>query len=171
MAPCRAPAGSYRAKTKGNIERPYRYVRQHFWLAHSFRNLDDLNAQFDEWRVQIANPRVHATTRRVVDEHFAEERPALIAHPDIPYSAVLTIERRVSREGMVSIGGNLYRATLAELIEALGRAEREGRLIEKIRFLGRSSLLIVDEIGYLPITPGGANLFSSSSTPATRKAP
>ena len=45
------------------------------------------------------------------------------------------------------------------MIEALGRAEREGRLIEKIRFLGRSSLLIVDEIGYLPITPGGANLF------------
>ena len=98
----------YRAKTKGKIERPYRYVRQDFWLARSFRNLDDLNAQFDDWRTQIANPRVHATTRRVVDQHFAEERPALIAHPAIPYSAVLTIERRVSREGMVSVGGNLY---------------------------------------------------------------
>ena len=36
----------YRAKTKGKIERPYRYVRQDFWLARSFRNLDDLNAQF-----------------------------------------------------------------------------------------------------------------------------
>jgi hypothetical protein len=59
----------------------------------------------------------------------------------------------------VTAGRRVYRATLAELIEALGRAEREGRLIEKIRFLGRSSLLIVDEIGYLPITPGGANLF------------
>jgi len=41
----------------------------------------------------------------------------------------------------------------------LGRAEREGRLGEKIRFLARPSLLIVDEIGYLPITSGGANLF------------
>jgi hypothetical protein len=59
----------------------------------------------------------------------------------------------------VKAGRRVYRATLAELIEALGRAEREGRLIEKIRFLSRSSLLIVDEIGYLPITPGGANLF------------
>jgi len=37
-----------------------------------------------------------------------EERPALITHPAGPYSAVLTIERRVSREGMVSVGGNLY---------------------------------------------------------------
>jgi len=60
----------------------------------------------------------------------------------------------------VKAGRRVYRATLAKLIEALGRAEREGRLIEKIRSLGRSSLLIVDEIGYLPITPGGANLFS-----------
>ena len=78
----------YRAKTKGEIERPYRYVRQEFWLARSFRNLDDLNAQFGDWRTQIANPRVRATTRRVVDEHFAEERPALIAHPAVDRRAI-----------------------------------------------------------------------------------
>jgi DNA replication protein DnaC len=59
----------------------------------------------------------------------------------------------------VKAGKSVYRCTLAELIEALGRAERDGRLGEKIRFLARPSLLIVDEIGYLPITPGGANLF------------
>jgi DNA replication protein DnaC len=59
----------------------------------------------------------------------------------------------------VKAGRSVYRCSLAELVEALGRAEREGRLTEKIRFLARPSLLIVDEIGYLPITPGGANLF------------
>ena len=59
----------------------------------------------------------------------------------------------------VKAGRSVYRATLAELIEALARAEREGRLRDKIRVYSRTSLLIVDEIGYLPITPGGANLF------------
>ncbi len=98
----------YRAKTKGKVERPYRYVRQDFFLARTFRNMDDLNHQFDQWRIEIANPRVHATTNRVVDAHFAEEKPALIVHPAIAYSAVLTVERRVSHEGMVSVGGNLY---------------------------------------------------------------
>lgn len=98
----------YRAQTKGKIERPYRYVREDFFLARTFRNLEDLNAQFEAWRTTVANARVHATTRQVVEQHFAEERPALIAHPAVPYSAVLTIERRVSREGMVSVGGNLY---------------------------------------------------------------
>ena len=43
-------------------------------------------------------------------------------------------------------GKAVYRSTLAELIETLGRAEREGRLTEKLRFYSRSSLLIVDEI-------------------------
>ena len=59
----------------------------------------------------------------------------------------------------VKAGKSVYRATLAELIEALVRAEREGRLAERLRFHARAALLIVDEIGYLPITGGGANLF------------
>lgn len=59
----------------------------------------------------------------------------------------------------VKAGKSVYRCTLAELIEALSRAEREGRLVEKIRFYSRAALLIIDEIGYLPITTGGANLF------------
>jgi transposase len=96
----------YRAKTKGKVERPYRYVRQDFFLARSFRNLDDLNAQFDGWLVEIANPRCHATTRRIVVEAFAEEQ--LQALPAIPYSAAITVERRISRDGMVSVDGNLY---------------------------------------------------------------
>jgi DNA replication protein DnaC len=59
----------------------------------------------------------------------------------------------------VRAGRSVYRATLAEIVEALGRAEREGRLTERLRSYARPALLIVDEIGYLPITAGGANLF------------
>ena len=42
---------------------------------------------------------------------------------------------------------------------ALAKAEREGVLREKIRFFCRFALLIVDEIGDLPVIPGGGNLF------------
>jgi len=98
----------YRARTKGKVERPFRYIRQDFFLARSFRNMEDLNAQFDTWRCEVANPRVHATTQRVVDEAFAEEAPSLTPLPAIPYSAVLTVERRVTKDGMISVGGNFY---------------------------------------------------------------
>ena len=97
----------YRAKTKGKVERPFRCIRQDFFLDRVFRNLDDLNDQFGEWRTRTANRRTHGTTNRVVAEAFAEERPQLTALPDIAYNAVLVDERRVSHEGMVSVAGNL----------------------------------------------------------------
>jgi len=98
----------YRAKTKGKVERPFRYIREDFFLARSFLDLDDLNAQLRHWLQTVANPRLHATTKRVVNEAFAEERPLLQPLPLTPYRTVLKLERRLSHEGMVRIGGNLY---------------------------------------------------------------
>lgn len=99
---------AYRAKTKGKVERPFSYVRDDFFLGSEFRDLNDLNAQFDRWRSQVANPRCHGTTRRIVNEAFAEERPALKCLPASPFNAVLSLQRRVSRDGMVSVQGNAY---------------------------------------------------------------
>ncbi len=59
----------------------------------------------------------------------------------------------------VKAGQSVYFATLADIVSSLAKAEREGTLRERLRFLARASLLIVDEIGYLPVIPGGGNLF------------
>ncbi len=59
----------------------------------------------------------------------------------------------------VKAGKSVYFSTLAEIVSALAKAEREGRLQEKIRFYCRWSLLVIDEIGYLPVLQGGGNLF------------
>ena len=59
----------------------------------------------------------------------------------------------------VKAGRSVYFCTLADLLAQLARAEREGRLQERLRFFCRPALLIVDEIGYLPVVPGGGNLF------------
>ena len=98
----------YRPKTKGKVERPFRYIREDFFLARSFRDLDDLNVQLRHWLDTVANPRLHATTKRIVNEAFAEEKPALAPLPLVPYRAVLRLERRISHEGMISVGGNAY---------------------------------------------------------------
>lgn len=78
------PAGLYRAKTKGKVERPFRYIREDFFLARSLRNLEDLNAQLRHWLDTVANSRIHATTRRVVNEASMSargcRRHATIAH-------------------------------------------------------------------------------------------
>lgn len=59
----------------------------------------------------------------------------------------------------VKAGKSVYFGTLAEIIASLEKAEREGQLTGRIRFLTRNALMIVDEIGYLPLTKAGANLF------------
>jgi len=59
----------------------------------------------------------------------------------------------------VKAGKSVFFATLAELVDSMRKAEREGRLRERVKFLSRYNLLIVDEIGYLPVGSGGGNLF------------
>lgn len=98
----------YRAKTKGKVERPFSYIRQDFFLARSFRNLDDLNAQLRVWLDTVANVRLHGTTQRIVSDAYAAERPELQPLPGMPFDALLKLERRVSHDGLVSIGGNYY---------------------------------------------------------------
>lgn len=101
---CRA----YRAKTRGKVERPYRYIRQDFFLARHFHNPGDLNRQLRDWLDTVANVRLHGTTQRVVAQHFDEEKPALQCLPAGVFNAVIRLERRVSHDGLVSVGGNYY---------------------------------------------------------------
>ena len=99
----------YRAKTKGKVERPFRYIREDFFLARSFRNLDDLNAQLRHWLDTVANPRVHAHHRGGSSTRPSPRSSRSSSRlPLVPFRSVLRLERRVSHEGMVSVGGNYY---------------------------------------------------------------
>ena len=59
----------------------------------------------------------------------------------------------------LKVGKSVYRCTLAELIDSLALAQRAGQFASKLRFYTRTTLLIIDEIGYLPLPKEGANLF------------
>ncbi len=59
----------------------------------------------------------------------------------------------------VRAGRSVYFSPLADILDSLAKAEREGRLRERIRYLCRASLLIIDEIGYLSVGSAAGNLF------------
>jgi transposase len=152
----------YRAKTKGKVERPFRYIREDFFLARSFRNLDDLNAQLAAWLDTVANRRVHGTTQRVIAEAFAEERLVLKRLPALPFRAVLRLERRVTHEGVVSVGGNLY-----SVPDRTRRVVEVHQLADEIQIFDAGRLVAVHPIlegrrRYL-IAPGHRRWPSSSS--------
>ena len=56
-------------------------------------------------------------------------------------------------------GRRVYYGTLADLITSLEEAKAAGKFIHRIKTLTYPSLLVVDEIGYLPVTQSGAMLF------------
>jgi DNA replication protein DnaC len=50
-------------------------------------------------------------------------------------------------------------ATAVEWVDRLDVAHRQGRLHHELRRLGRTPLLVVDEVGYIPFEAEAANLF------------
>ena len=62
----------------------------------------------------------------------------------------------------VRAGRSVYFSPLADILDSLAKAEREGRLRERIRYLCRSQLLIIDEIGYLAVGLGGRKFVLSA---------
>jgi transposase len=79
------PCTPGRANEKGKVERQILYLRQAFFAARTFVDVDDLNAQFRRWRDEIAHQRPHPDQRdRTVAEVFAEEQPRLLSLPAHP---------------------------------------------------------------------------------------
>lgn len=93
----------YRAKTKGKVERPIRYLRDSFLYGRSFVSDADLNDQVAHWLATVANPREHATTKWIPAERFVSvEAAALRPIPATPYrSLVLPSASRVGEDSLV----------------------------------------------------------------------
>jgi transposase len=91
------PVAVARGNEKGRVERAIRYVRDSFFAARQFRDLEDLNAQAEQWCTGQAadRPCPEDTTIRV-REAFGREQPSLLAVPETAYP---TEERVVAKVG------------------------------------------------------------------------
>jgi transposase len=79
------PVAIARGNEKGRVERAIRYVRDAFFAARNFTDLDDLNAQADAWcNGPAADRRCPDEPERTVRQVFADEAPRLLVLPDNP---------------------------------------------------------------------------------------
>jgi transposase len=80
----------YRAKTKGKVERPIRYLRDSFLYGRTFVSDADLNDQVLHWLRDVANAREHRTTKWMPQERFTTvEQPVLQRLPETPYRSLV----------------------------------------------------------------------------------
>jgi transposase len=103
--PC-APA---RAHEKGKVERQIQYLRHAFFAARPFRDLDDLHAQFAQWRDTVAHQRRHPEQRdQTVAAVFAEEQRLLLPLPAHPFETTLVRPVRPAKQPYVAFDRNRY---------------------------------------------------------------
>jgi transposase len=68
----------YRARTKGKVERPIRYLRQSFFYGRQFLNDEDLNSQVRSWLERTANVRKHRTIDEQPRVRFERDERAVL---------------------------------------------------------------------------------------------
>ena len=110
----------YRARTKGKVERPIRYIREGFFYGREFANDNDLNEQAAGWLEGTANLRRHATTgERPVDRFERDERSALLALAIAPYRRLGLRQTAEPRPPRLPATVEVERRSLSVYAEAL----------------------------------------------------
>ena len=116
---CSAFAGQYRfeprpvavarGNEKGRVERAIGYVRGAFFAARGFTDVDDLNAQADDWcRGLAADRRCPGEPERTVREVFTDETPRLLPLPDNPAPLLERIAVKAGKTPYVRFDLNDY---------------------------------------------------------------
>ena len=92
------PVAVARGNEKGRVERAIRYIRDHFFAARIFQDLEDLNAQAASWCEGPAASRPCPEERSLsVHQVFEAEKTSLISLPDNPYPTYERVEVKISK--------------------------------------------------------------------------
>lgn len=97
-----------RPQTKGKVERPFHYVETNLLNGREFRSLDHLNQTTRWWLSQVADVRIHGTTKKTPLELHAEELPHLLPLPSLQFDTAHVVYRVVDTDGTIQYANNRY---------------------------------------------------------------
>ena len=96
---------------KGKVERGVDYVQENALKGMTFESLNLQNQHLLEWEKNVADTRIHGTTKKHVGKQFLEiEKQALGTLPSAPFPYYEEGIRKVSRDGHVEVKGSFYSA-------------------------------------------------------------
>jgi transposase/phosphoglycolate phosphatase-like HAD superfamily hydrolase len=103
------PVAVARGNEKGRVERSIRYIRDNFFAARSFTNVDDLNAQAKLWcDGPAANRRWPEDDQLTVAQAFEREKSSLMALPEHDYPLEERVQVQVGKTPYVRFDLNDY---------------------------------------------------------------
>lgn len=97
-------------ESKGRVEAGVRYIKRNALAgrADQLTTWQDYVQFAGDWRDQVANVRIHATTRQRPIDRFAEERSRLRPLPDIPFDTDEVLPAVVTPHARVRYDANRY---------------------------------------------------------------
>jgi hypothetical protein len=94
---------------KGKVESGVGYVKGNALKGRQFASLQEQNAHLLRWETQVADQRLHGTTRKQVGKVFAEvEQPALLPLPPDRFACFHEAVRSVHRDAHVEVAKAYY---------------------------------------------------------------
>jgi len=103
------PVAVARGNEKGRVERAIRYIRDGFFAARQFSDLDDLNRQAETWCLGAAADRPCPEKKEItVRQAFAEEAPKLLALPDNAWPLIERVAVKAAKTPYVRFDLNDY---------------------------------------------------------------
>jgi transposase len=93
---------------KGKVESNIRYVRENALAGRVFTSLAALNQLLFHWEKNVADVRIHGTTKRQVAEVFKAEQPFLKPLPTSLFPCFEEGRRTVHRDGHVEVAKAYY---------------------------------------------------------------
>jgi len=97
----------YRPQTKGKIESGVKYIKGNFLKGRHFESFSHLNEELSKWCLEVADQRIHGTTREKPCERFMKENLRPLGRLN-PYTFHPAISRKVSIESRVRLNTNEY---------------------------------------------------------------
>jgi transposase len=114
---------------KGKVERGVAYVQDNGLKARQFTSPEEQNRHLLEWETNIADTRIHGTTKRHVGKVFREvEQPMLLPLPRERFPFFHEAQRKTNRDGHIEVAKAYYSVPP----EYLGRtvwARWDGRVV------------------------------------------
>jgi len=97
-----------RPQTKGKVERPFHYVEMNLLNGREFRSLEHLNEVARWWLSQVADVRLHGTTKKTPLELHADEQPHLLPLPSLAFDTAQVVYRIVDTDGTIQYANHRY---------------------------------------------------------------
>ena len=105
------PTKPYTPRHKGKVENGVKYAKDNALKGLGFPSLQDQNDHLLDWETNVADTRIHGTTKKQVRQQFEKiERAALLPLPRDRFPAFHEARRTVSRDGHLEVDKAYYSA-------------------------------------------------------------